>query len=240
MPKRKTPPQGAKKAMEGVKRQKTQKGKVIKELTPKGYSPESKSVDTSGAITMTNAASGNINLLNGLILGSDRFNRIGRRVRMTGIHLHILVSEAAIANRPPDSYIIGVVYDKEPTTTLPTLADLFENVSAGGVATSNALAHNNLNNSTRFQWLHKHRIFQNPTGAGGGLVGGMLETPVHKMYHEVHIKCDLGMQFNGGNAGTLADIEKGALFIIGYSLNSTGGGGGAATLQYSSRVRFSD
>lgn len=223
-----------------VKKKKTPNSKIIREMTPRDYAPEVKAVDAANSLFMTNAASGNINLLNGLIKGPDRHNRIGRRVRMTGIHVHIQVEEQNSATRPQDVYTIGIVYDKEPTSTLPTLSDLFMNTTFNNIETSNAIAHNNLNNSTRFQWLHKHHITQNATNAQGTSVGLMIETPLNKMYHEVHIKCDLGVQFNSGDSGALADMEKGALFIIGYALNSSSGATGAALLRYSSRVRFID
>lgn len=199
-----------------------------------GFNPEMKAVDSGSLLVLDNtgAAANHVGLLNGLLLNTDRFNRIGRRINVKKLSIKCFIfSSAAAPAVIDDVFRIAVVWDEQPNGVLPTLADLWSDTNNVGAITSNVMSFNNLNNASRFKILRTHSIPINAETQA-------LESPAKKVYWEWNIPMNHIVQYNAGNAGTLADIATGAIYIVAHGLNSP-----APTvwsLQWTSRCKYTD
>lgn len=167
-------------------------------------------------------------ILNACQLGTDATQRIGRKIVMRSIlmrYIQTLQDNAGatdpIAGATAGSIRVMIVLDMQANGTALTVADVL--VGAGGTAN---VAGNNLNNRERFRVLFdKFRVID-PSGP---------RNVMFKCYKKINIP----VQFNGGNAGTIGDIQTGALWWLAMStIDSTANGniGG----EMFCRVRFDD
>jgi len=177
-----------------------------------GFNPEVKAVDITGSLALNNTGvgSGHTALLNGLVLGTDRFNRIGRRINVKKISVKMQLFTLADPVTVVDDVLrFALIWDEQPTGVLPTASDLWQTVTAAGVASTNLLSHNNLNNSARFKMLRTHTVTIVPELQG-------LESYKERCYWEWNVPLNVITQYNTGNTGGLADITTGAIYIVGH------------------------
>lgn len=190
----------------------------INRATKAGFNPELKSVDAIGTLDLTNSGLGSTHtmLINGLIPGTDRFNRIGRRINVKKISIRAFLHTSAIAPAVIDDlFRFAVIWDEQPTGSLPTLADLWQDVSVSGAITNSVLAHNNENNTARFRTLRTITVPMNAEAQG------MDQDPnVKRSFIKMNIPMNHICQYNAGTAGTLADIQTGAIYFVAHGLNS--------------------
>lgn len=188
----------------------------------KGTKTEKKFLDVSFTLSLpfgaaTWVAPAAAQLLNGLTLGSTASQRIGRRVTFRSIYIRgKLVFGAAVTNSCQARYL--VVYDKQANAALPATTDILLN--------DDYLSPNNISNNNRFI------IVADKTTAS--VDAAQVKNISFKLYRKLMLET----QFNAGNAGTIADITTGSLFIIG----AQSGGAGAAnpSMQFQVRLRYDD
>lgn len=181
-----------------------------------GMNPEMKACDVSGTMTLDNNTSGSNHTLlaNGLIQGTDRYNRIGRRINVKSINVKFYIYTSAVAPAVIDDLLrFALVWDEQPTGTLPVISDYWQDVSRLGVASTNLLSHNNLNNTARFRML---RTLEVPINAELQAT----ETNKGRSFVEWNVKMNHICQYNAGNTGTLTDFTTGAIYLIGWGNNS--------------------
>lgn len=129
-----------------------------------------------------------ISLLNGLSLGSDATNRIGRKVQWKKIHLRYGATNAG----GPQRLRLLCVYDKQPNAGTPLITDI--------LLTDDFASPNNLNNRDRFITIFDE-ITENIS--------------VDQMAHgTISRKLNLETVFNSSNVGTAADISTGAIWFM--------------------------
>lgn len=190
----------------------------INRAPKKGWNPELKSVDSIATLDLTNTGAGSTHtmLINGLIPGTDRFNRIGRRINVKKLSIRGFIHTSAVAPAVIDDvFRIAVIWDEQPTGVLPTLQDLWQDVSVSGVTTASVMSHNNENNSARFRTLRTITIPINQEAQG------MDQDPaVKRSFIKMNIPMNHITQYNAGVAGTLADIQTGAIYFVCHGLNS--------------------
>lgn len=166
-------------------------------------------------------------LLNGIVQGTTRITRIGQRIRIFGIVVRCYnFSNSAAATYGPLKLII--LYDREANGST---AAINNGLYAG--ATANSIIDPMLpyNRTTRdfnehFQ-IVKEWVIKPQGNQGSG------ETSVISEY----IKCDLDVYYNTGNTGTVADIDKGALYVVLVGWN---GQGNANTCQSWIQIKYND
>lgn len=129
-----------------------------------------------------------LTLLNGLQLGSDYTNRIGRKVLWKKLHMHYTATNVG----GPQRLRLLCVYDKQPNGLTPLITDI--------LLTDDYPSFNNLNNRDRFITIFDE-ITENAS------VDQMIS-------HNITRKINLETVFNGGNAGTIADISTGAIWFM--------------------------
>ena len=111
-----------------------------------------------------------------------------------------------------------VVYDKQANATAPAITDV--------LVVDSFIGQNNLNNRDRFVVLCDY--LSEPIGANGNTsVGGV-----------IYKSLNMETMFNSGNAGTVADITSGSVYLF---VAQTGGIGVVnPTFNWRARVRFTD
>lgn len=170
---------------------------------------EEKRIDVS--INYNVSSSGTVTLLNGVTRGTDETDRVGRVIVMNDLQIRLSMLNAA-AN---DTLRHIVLYDNQPNGAAPAVTDVLQ--------TASPLSDYNLDNEWRFDVLYDElyalRTVYNPLD--------VLEFCVPVPWETV---------FNAGNAGTVADIVTGAVFLL--SIGSQAMNTTAETLY--SRVLFSD
>lgn len=195
--------------------------------------PELKSVDVSGTLSLDNSGlgTGHTVLINGLIPGVERYQRIGRRVTAKSINIRAYIyTSAATPAVIDDLFRFAVVWDEQPTGTLPAASALWQQVTNAGVTSTNMLSLNNRDNSMRFRFLRSHFTPINTETQG-------LTTNEDRMFWEWNIPLKLVTQYNAGITGGLGDIVTGALYLVAHGNNSAVA---QWSVDYSIRFKFFD
>jgi len=199
-------------------------------LSPHG---ELKNVDSSGTLSLDNngVGSGHTALINGLIPGVERYQRVGRRVTAKAINVRCYVyTSAASPAVIDDLFRIAVIFDEQPATVLPTASSLWSQVTSAGVVSTNMLSFNNRDNSMRFKTLRTHTVQINAEQQAS-------ETYQGRIYWEWDIPCNFTTQYNAGATGGLTDITTGAIYLVAHGNNSAVA---QWSVDYSVRYKFYD
>lgn len=179
-------------------------------------------------------------LLNGTTKGTDVYNRIGRRLKIKSINIRgYVVFNGSYAGPAPDYMRAAIIYDREPGGALPTWSDIFQDTTNAGAAAGLSTSPLNLNNTDRFAVLKDWHW---------SVVGGLLNqatAPPGQTFPtatEMNIrwfkKLNLDVRYNSGNAGTIADLTTGAMYMVTQGLNSAANH--QWDLNFTSRIRFED
>jgi len=147
---------------------------------------------------------GTLVLLNGIARGDEISERNGREIMMKSIQI-TMKSAATAGTGLPQAMRALVVYDKQANAAAPTVAQILE----GGLDSRVTTRMRNLENRKRFVILMDEVFTVGPLGVNVGALGA---DPNHvlKWYKKVH----LPVEFNSGDAGTVADITTGSLYLV--------------------------
>lgn len=194
--------------------------------------PELKAVDTNTLLTIGTggASAGHVILMNGLSLGTDRCNRIGRKIQVTSIYTRFQVTATAAAL--PEDLLVMVVQDKDVEAALPVLQDVMQTTTRTGSVNSDVASFVNLNTTGRFRVLRRTLIPLRVSNATGGAGNYNQDNLVWEWY----IPTNILVQYNAGNAGSVADIENNALYVMAFSNSAVGG----STVNVTTRLRYYD
>lgn len=177
---------------------------------------EWKSVDVNGNIDAD--TTGGVALLNGIARGDDISERIGRKVMIKSIQLSI--KNNVIGGTGVDQcHRVMLVLDNQTNAAALTIAQV--------LSSSGTMYYRNLENRARFRILFDKFFTMNATGESGSMVN-------YKYYRKV----DIPVTFNNGDAGTVADIVTGSLYIL--VVGDAAPGVTAGKCYYYSRIRYED
>jgi len=163
----------------------------------------------SGVISTTPS----IALINASVVGDDFDNRDGRSIRIKSVQIALTVFFNASATQTATRMM--VVIDKQPNETLLVIGDL--------ITATNSHAMRNLDQRKRFVILWDRVVTQ----------GDQENAPRHIEFYK---KLDMITVYDDSNAGTIADIETNALYLILFSTEATN----TPTVGRTTRVRFID
>lgn len=143
-------------------------------------------------------ATGTAWLLNGIGLGNEVYNRIGRQIFMKNLELRGFINQQ---NGALNEQVcrVAVLYDRQSNGTAPTAAMLWDLSGA----TSYVASQYNLDNRDRFKVLYDKVLSIAPP-----LVNDSRKNIV------AHIPLNLYATFNYSNTGTITDIQTGALYVV--------------------------
>jgi len=196
---------------------------VITHGWPRGaQAAEFKAIDvaTDSAVN----AGGALVLLNGCTRGSDIANRIGRQIVVKSIQFNIS-NYSADATGIDQTHRVLLVYDKQSNGVTPAVTDI--------LTASTCWAMRNLNNRNRFIILYDNVMAVKGDDPAQWTSGNVR---IHETrYYRRH---NLKVQFNAGDAGTVADMATGALYMI--LIGSVAAGATAGNSIGNCRVRFID
>lgn len=157
-------------------------------------------------------------LLNGLVPDSTATGRIGRKVVMKSLFLRMFCQFAATTTG--FGYLrYLVIYDRQSNATAPAVTDI--------LLADDVLSPMNLSNKDRFKVLASGSF--DPISAQAN--GCCKEVEIYK-------NLDLPVQFNAGVAGTIGDIQTGAVYILFAQSGQLATA--APQFNFRSRIRYSD
>lgn len=130
--------------------------------------------------------------LNGVMMGSAGFNRIGRFILMKYMEV-VLSLGAAGATTGVSPVRVIVVYDRQCNKTSPAILDIMNS--------DNIYSHFNINNKRRFKIVLDKTV--NSVSNNGQAVCKKFRIPLN-----------LPVEFGTGNTGAVSDIVTGSLFVF--------------------------
>lgn len=174
---------------------------------------------TSGSGFLVLNATGTIQALNLIQVGSSMFNRIGRRVEMISIRLeaNIAIINATRASLPDYGRIL-VVYDRQTNGAYPAITDVLQDTDQLANNTTSSLSGLNMNNRERFVTILDKRMFIPGVTNTATVITNPFPTdtcqfqPLTNEYRKLfklttHYKAD-------SNPAVVGDISTGGLYII--------------------------
>jgi len=166
---------------------------------------------------------GSVGLLTTIAQGTSQQERVGKRVRLTSLHLRGVLSVGTTVSVQPLYATLLVVFDRDPTGILPGIFDILSN---SPVAVTAALAHSNDVNSTRFRVVMRRTYTLDPI-----------------MQHPVAIDEFLDLKglytvYGSATTGVLGNIKQGALYYAAAALQDPATPTENLTLALSTRCRF--
>lgn len=176
---------------------------------------------------------GSFTLLNGTTLGSDYTNRIGRKIVCKSMYIRGFVTaenslNLSAAATPSQQARMILLVDMQPNGAAPAVTDVLN--------TAHPASQLNLNNRDRFKVLRDDVFTLDPISVAAGSVGFCGTTTYEVSCYK---KMSLETIYNSGSAGTIGDINSGALYMfwIGSAVTGTNTDGAAVV---SARLRFLD
>lgn len=190
-----------------------------------------KYIDVNAATFFNAAAGGTLTTINLTTQGTGNSGRVGRVAVIKSVQGRFAISSTngAAGLSPAPMIRVIAVYDKETNGVAPTAAQILQ----ADVITSAM----DLENAQRYIILADSGIL-NSTQQGGALA---FNAPVGSQVYDFYKKCNLALEWNTGNVGTIADINYGAIYILTYCSGINGAAQPAIYGQAGyTRVRFTD
>jgi len=193
--------------------------------------PELKWNDIGGNAVYVADTTGVVTLLNGMVRGLDAVgNRIGRKIYNKQVLIRGAVAMNAangVGAGANQSARIIVFEDRDGNGAAPAVVDV--------LVAANAFAMYNLNNRDRFKILYdKQTTFTGAGNNGAAYVGaGSIAAKV-----DIDLPVNVCTIFNAGNAGTAADINSGAIYML--TVGTIAAGANASGYDLNTRVRYAD
>ncbi len=137
-------------------------------------------------------------LLNGIALGTEVYQRVGRQVNMHELDIRLgFTQQNGALNTQLCRYLI--VYDKQPNGAAPTLATILD---TSGAATAPLKQHSR-DGMRRYEILADHTFQVNPN---------TLVDSYPQFHHKIRLNRPI--QFNSSSTGTVASILTGSLYLV--------------------------
>lgn len=145
-----------------------------------------------------------LTLLNGLVPGNSASQRIGMKVQIKSLQMHL--SNYVISGSGIDQiHRMWIVIDRQANGLAPTLAQIMTQADTMGLR--------NLENRRRFKIVMDKSFLLNATGEPGS-------SKLWKVY--MKFKRPIVVEYNSGVAGTVADIVSNSLYFIQVGTSAAG------------------
>lgn len=178
-------------------------------------------------------------LLNGVASGTNLYQRSGNRISPLSIeiwgHITNLSSEVVCDLR------FMLFYDRQPSGTDPTIANVLADFTAAGATDTDALCGRNPSYTSRFLTLYDKLYTLAPRSllaAGPPAVYSAGATNITNKFNVFRSLRGLIQQFQGVTSG-IGSISSGAVYLLIFT-NTTEAVGSGVAVTYSSRFRFMD
>jgi len=172
--------------------------KARRSIVPRALKDTEVKYNLSEATASDIADTGTFTLLNGIGVGTDTYQRIGRQIRIIGIELRAsFYQQNGALNPQPARYMIA--YDRQCNGAVYTLATLLDNSTGLYYPFKNTV----FDNQKRFSIVLDKTLTVNPITLSDG----------YPCVHHV-IKCNLPVQYNGTAGLLVSAITSGSLYLI--------------------------
>jgi hypothetical protein len=218
-------------------------------MTSRYPKQECKSVDLDAqSITFGDATTANFQLLNGMLMGSGFWNRIGQRVSLKSIQMNMEFQWTGSGPAANNSiaYRIILFYDAQSNKTMPAVSDLLLSTLYNSTTATNSQSMINLNNRDRFLIIKDWRfsILAWPTVAqqasSAMWISSYLSTQNHlPTTKKWYIKLNGLETIYNNSTGAIGDINTGALALMILS-DVSGANGNPIAMSLTARLRFYD
>jgi len=202
---------------------------------------EDKYLEKSPALQLlsTNGANAGI-LLNGMVSGSLTGLRVGREILNKHIQVRGYIYRESVAACASQLLHVALIYDREPNYVGITYANVFKQYAG----TSGPMAMPNVDDTGRFQILKQMRIFvpiQFTLIAGAVSQNESSLIQPQKYYFDWKVKLNKKTLYSAaGNAGTVADINKGAIWMVYSSMIQDITPADTHSIHYQTRLLYED
>lgn len=174
---------------------------------------EKKFIDTSPGTAVDSTVT--TTLLNGSVPGSGATNRVGRAITIQSLYIRFCISAGATPTNA--LFRILVIVDRQANGLAPPLTDI--------LVSNTPVALNNLDNRGRFVTLMDYM--------------DVIDTAQQfKATKVLYLRKKIGVVYNSGTAGTIADIATNSVFWVAFS--DLGAGATAPVALGRARIRFTD
>jgi len=221
--------------------------KAMCEKEIKGVDYDGFTYDNGLSSTLSNNT--DIYLLNSILAGSSSWNRIGRKANLLSLRLlgtiYWSFRRSGTTNFQPMNWVrMALVWDKQPTGTIPTYNSIFGTTDSAGTETADLADPLKYDNMARFKVV-RNWILQPPmvkgADAAGAVYGGQQLIPIQ---FDEFVKLPTLETTFGASAGGIGDIATGALYLVFKSQHNIGTADTynvmAIAENFKARLRFTD
>lgn len=183
-------------------------------------------------------------LLNGMVPGSNLQNRLGRKVALKSFRIFgdFTWNNGNNMEAANHFWCVMVVYDRQPNAAQFALADLLQSCDEAANTSSSVWDPINLSNRDRFVMLRDKKYRMETPGqnvSGSTADGQVMNITDGRWVIDEFVKLkNLETHFNTGNAGTIADITTGALYLV--VVGSAASANSSEYIRWTGRTRFVD
>lgn len=172
------------------------------------------------AVNLNMDSGGSLALLNGLVPGTGASQRVGQSIRLMSVELRLLNFVTA-ATGVDQVHRIALVLDKQTNAAAMTGAAYLNSATIYGLRL--------LENRKRFKTFMDRPMYLNATAEPGA-----------GCYSHIYLKMrnPVTVEYNTGNAGTVADIVSNSLYL--YAIGSAPPGVTAGSCNGYARIRYID
>lgn len=185
------------------------------------YSEEKKFVDVqigSPGQGVPPSSDGSFALINGIVLGSGFWNRIGSKITMKSAHVRLQLYPRTSTNEDPNEIIrFSLIYDRNPNGAYPSLSTVFSDYDKTGGNNTTIMSGINPTNSTRFIVLRDEFVSVLNLDGQSELepISEGLRDTTGLGFKNWYVKLkDLETVYGSDGTGTIANINAGALYLL--------------------------
>lgn len=230
-----------KKYPKGLAADNARSGNSAMHPAPRGPSAvEKKHVDVPSATYLVNSTPV-FTLVNYVAPASNFFGRDGNAIKARSLYLTGFFF--AIRTRASTDYArVLTVWVGAPRGVAPTIAQILSSVDNAGNVTSLSTDHTNVESRSIIKVLDDIRVLLPPVTYTAGVLTNNAQTlsnPDNRFQFERYIKLkDAMVQFNNNAAGTIADFDTGAIYVV--TIGSVASGQEGYSVAYSTRFMFKE
>jgi len=184
---------------------------------------EKKVIDVD-ATTTNVSTTPSLTLLNGVAVGTDFTDRIGRKVIMKSCFFRAFLYPVDDTTQN-DILRCIIVYDNQTNGAAPIITDIFKQ--------SSPLSQLNLNNRDRFKILYDKEF---PIGKVDTTTDAAFSNGKNVYVFKKYLKLNHEVIF-GGTAATVASIQTGSIYLMFVTANTAAA---SANVLWTNRIRFVD
>lgn len=170
----------------------------------------------AGPIVSTTTTNDSIHCVNLIETGNGSYNRVGRKAFLKSLRLKGCASHQSARNALDGDCTFSVlrmvvIWDKQPSGTLPVWQDVFGYTNQGGTEYSSTMANLRFDNTGRFSILKDVILQAPPLEPGAEDNATIVQLVPYDIF--INLKNKLSIFSGDSDPCTIADVSSGALYV---------------------------